>query len=282
MIYTISADRFARSPGALDYWAITPDMFWVDRGVDTESRFGDLPHWIEALEWAAPRLPIVAHHIGLSIGSSCPLDQGYVSQLLSWQGRWNYPWISDHLSFAQIEHGAHKGSAGIALPLPYDRSVLDMICARVSNLLELSGGPLLLENPARYIAYPDEELTETEFINALCARTGCGLLLDLHNLHCNSVNHMFDALQWLEAIDLDHVVEVHVAGGAMIGDIYADSHSGGCPNEVWDLLEHVVPRAPHIRGITFEFHDSYFDRMGGDACLEREITRARKVWQRCN
>ena len=79
LIYTLAADRFARTPGALDYWAISPDMFWTDAGPGSgPSRFADLPHWVEALDWAAPRLPIVAHHIGLSIGSALPVDAAYL------------------------------------------------------------------------------------------------------------------------------------------------------------------------------------------------------------
>lgn len=280
MIYTIAADRFARSADSLDYWAVTPDMFWIDGGPDRAgARFDDLPQWVGALEWAQSRLPVVAHHIGLSIASAQSLDPAYLDQMAAWQRRWRYPWISDHLSFAQVEGPAGAGAAGIALPVPYDEPVLDMVVERVVATMARTGTPFLLENPARYIDYPDQEMSETMFIDRLCTRSGCGLLLDLHNLHCNAVNHGFDATDWLDAIDLDHVVEIHIAGGAMIGDIYADSHAGACPEAVWDLLAVVVPRARHLRGITFEFHDSYFARMGGDAGIAAEIGRARDIWR---
>lgn len=281
MIYTIAADRFARSAGSLDYWAITPDMFWIDGGPGVnEKRFSDLPQWVDALDWAYPRLPIVAHHIGLSIASAQALDDAYLDQMAEWRTRWGYPWISDHLSFAQVEGPTGIGAAGIALPVPYDADVLDMLADRIATTIARTGTAFILENPARYIDYPEQDYTEAEFINRLCEKSGGGLLLDLHNLHCNAVNHRFDAMDWIEAINLENVVEIHIAGGAMIGDIYADSHAGACPDRVWDLLESVVPRARHLRGITFEFHDSYFDRMGGDAGLAAEIGRARAVWDR--
>lgn len=281
MIYTIAADRFARSAGSLDYWAITPDMFWIDGGATSIApRFSDLPQWVEALEWAHDRLPIVAHHIGLSIASAQALDEAYLDQMAAWRARWHYPWISDHLSFAQVEGPTGIGAAGIALPVPYDADVLALIADRIVATRSRTGSAFILENPARYIDYPEQDYSEAEFINRLCEKSGGGLLLDLHNLHCNEVNHRFDAIDWLEAINLDNVVEIHIAGGAMIGDIYADSHAGACPERVWDLLESVVPRARNLRGITFEFHDSYFDKMGGDAGIAAEIGRARDIWAR--
>ena len=286
MIYTISADRFARTPGALDYWAITPDMFWTDAGPNLsgntatlEPRFRDLERWVDALNWASGRLPIVAHHIGLSLASALEPDPAYIEQLSAWNTRWDYPWISDHLSFAQVEGPDQAGSAGIALPAPYDHNVLSLVADRVANVMARTGTPFLLENPARYISYPDEELTEPEFLNCVCQRTGCGLLLDLHNLYCNSINLDLDAYAWLAEVDLNNVVEIHIAGGTMIGDIYADSHAGACPEEVWALLDHVMPHTPNLRGITFEFHDSYFTKLG-DSGLAEQIARARAAWDR--
>ena len=280
MVYTVSADHFARAPGSLDYWSITPDMFWRDLGPGRgRGRFADLPQWVDALEWASTRLPVVAHHIGLSIASAIPPEPEYVDKLAEWHARWRYPWISDHLSFAQVDGVRGPGSAGIALPAPYDEPVLDLIAERLNAIMKRTGAPFILENPARYILYEAEDLTEPEFINELCKRTGAGLLLDLHNLHCNAVNHHFDAGDWLDAIELDNVVEIHIAGGAMIGDIYADSHAGACPEAVWKLLDDVVPRTRHLRGITFEFHDSYYETLG-DAGLAAEIARAREAWRR--
>jgi uncharacterized protein (UPF0276 family) len=285
MIYTIAADRFARTAGSLDYWAITPDMFWTDAGPASEragapgARFHDLPRWVEALAWAAPRVPIVAHHIGLSLGSTGPQDAGYVERMAEWAARWNYPWLSDHLSFAQVESADSAVGAGMALPLPYDEEVLDLVATRLAGAIAATRRPFLVENPARYIDYPDQQMSEPVFLNRLATRTGCGLLLDLHNLHCNARNLCFDAGAWLAELDLDAVVEIHIAGGAMIGDIYADSHAGPCPPEVWALLDEVVPRAPHLRGITFEFHDSWFHKLGDDG-LADQIARARAAWQK--
>jgi uncharacterized protein (UPF0276 family) len=281
MIFNLAAERFAQTPGALDYLAVTPDMFWSDAGPGAAPRFGDLDRWVAMLEWARPRLPIVAHHIGLSIASARDPDPEYVEQMIAWHMRWNYAWMSDHLSFVQVgDEPQTSGAAGLALPVPFDAEVLALVTARTRALRNRLEAPFLLENAPHYVIYPDQDMNEATFLTRFCAESGGGLLLDLHNLHVNAVNHRFQAHAFLDELAMENVVEVHVAGGSMVGGLYADSHSGAVPEPVWALLNDLVPRAPNLRGITFEFHDSYFDAMGGDEGLATQIARARAAWRR--
>jgi uncharacterized protein len=122
-------------------------------------------------------------------------------------------------------------------------------------------------------------MTEPEFLNALVRDGGCALLLDLHNLYTNALNHGFDASAFLSELDLDAVVEVHVAGGGEFAGVYTDSHSGPCPEQVWKLLEEIIPNTPNLKGVTFEFHDSYFPRLGADGVRD-QLARARSIWSR--
>ena len=96
---------------------------------------------------------------------------------------------------------------------------------------------------------------EVAKVAGLAARTGCGLLLDIHNLYVNARNHGFDPVGFLGELDLSRVAEVHIAGGNELVGMYTDSHAGACPEPVWELLDHVVDHAPQLRGVTFEFHD---------------------------
>lgn len=73
--------------------------------------------------------------------------------------------------------------------------------------------PFLLENNVYFTDIPEQEMTEPEFLNALTAEAGCGLLLDLHNLYANARNHGIDTEAFLHELDLSRVVEIHVAGG---------------------------------------------------------------------
>jgi len=267
-------------PGLVDYIAITPDMFWTDYGPGSGDRFVELESWTDFLDWATGRLPFVAHSIGLSLGSAEFSDDTYVEQLAYWHRRYGFLWHSDHLSFAQVRSASgFEQHAGMAVPLPFDEEVLDMVAARVRALRLRFPSPFLVENAVVYLDFPDQDMTEPEFLNGLVRQGDCGLLLDLHNLYTNARNHDFDASAFLRALNLDAVVEVHVAGGSEFAGMYTDSHAGRCPEPVWLLLEEIMPRTPNLKGITFEFHDSYFPRLGADG-VQEQLARARAIWSR--
>ena len=268
---------FLKTRGAVDYLAVTPDMFWIDHGPDalSGSRFVDIPSWVAVLERAG--LPIVSHHIGLSLASAIPTDLGYVAQMAAWAKRWDVPWVSEHLAFVSVAEGHGPTAAGLALTAPFDRDVLDLVVARARLVMERTGRPLLLENGPYYVRFDDSDFTEAEFLNLFCAESGGGLLLDLHNLYCNAVNYGTSAHDFLDELDLANVIEVHIADGSEMGGMYADSHSGVPPEPVWELLDDLVPRAPNLRGITFEFHDSYLPQIGFDG-VRSVVERAREAW----
>jgi len=281
VIYSPPLEPLLRADASLiDYLAITPDMFWTDFGVGATPRFQDLPDWVGFLDWAAAQWPIVAHSIGLSLGSVVFDDPAYVEQLFAWHRRYRFAWHSDHLSFARVTSASgHDQHAGMAVPMPYDRDLLALIAGRLHRLVAACPTPLLVENNVSYLAFPDQDMSEPDFLNELVAVSGCRLLLDLHNLYVNARNHGFDAMAFLDVLNFDAVVEVHIAGGSEFLGFYTDSHAGACPEVVWDLLEVVLARAPALRGITFECHDSYYPRLG-EAGLRAELARARAAWQR--
>jgi uncharacterized protein (UPF0276 family) len=282
LLYVPSLPRFIREHvEALDYLAIVPDRFWADDGEGAGPRYREMEKQVELLDWVAERRPIVGHSVGLSIGSADLFDTGHVEQVARWQARYGFPWHSDHLSFNRVPGlDAHSDLAGVAIPVPYDREVLEMIVERVERIREAVPVPFLLENNVYYVDLPEQEMTEPEFLNALSARSGCGLLLDVHNVYVNAVNHGFDAREFIRAVDLSRVVEVHIAGGSEMGGMYTDSHAGPVAGPVWDLLDEVIERAPNLCGITFEFEDGYLPALGGGEGVLRELERARTAWAR--
>jgi uncharacterized protein len=269
---------FIATPGAVDYLAVTPDMFWTDQGPDPGGggrRFTDIPSWVAMLD--ASGLPMVSHHIGMSIASAIPTDTAYVAQMAAWAERWHAHWLSEHLAFVAIAEGHGPSAAGLALTAPFDREILDLAVERARQVIERTQAPFLLENSPYYVTFDDSDMDEAEFLNLFCAESGGGLLLDLHNLYCNVVNYGLSGHRFLDKLDLAAVVEVHIANGSELGGMYADSHSGAPPEPVWDLLDDLVGRAPNLRGITFEFHDSYLPQIGFDGVTE-VIARARRAW----
>lgn len=265
---------------SLDYLEVIPEMFWTDRGIGQADRFVEIEATVAVLDAVAVERPVVVHGVGLSIGSADLFDREHVEQIARWHQRYRFPWHSDHLSFARMGGpDGHEINAGLAVPVPYDEEVLELIASRVQTVQARVAAPFLLENNVYYIDLPEQEMSEPEFLNRLAATTGCGLLLDVHNVHTNATNHGFDPQAFVDELDLSRVVEVHIAGGNEFAGMYTDSHAGPCPEAVWELLARVVADAPRLAGITFEFHASYFPLLGS-AGIRRELDRAREVWAR--
>jgi uncharacterized protein (UPF0276 family) len=278
VLYNRSLAHFIRTDlDAADFVEIIPDTLRTDRGVGQAPRFIELDDQVETLDWIAARKPVIAHSVGLSIGSAALFDTEYLAELTQWHRRYGLLWHSEHLSFTRIAGANGRDHhAAVPFPVPYDEEVLQLIAERVHRIQETVPIPFLLENNVYFAAIPEQEMTEPEFLNRLTTLTGCGLLLDVHNIHTNARNHGIDSLAFLEELDLTRVIEVHVAGGAEVDGAYHDSHSGPCPDEVWSLLAAVAPRAPNLRAVTFEFEESYYPVLEA-AGVREQLDRARSV-----
>lgn len=262
-----------------DYLEVVPDILWHDRGVGGRPRYVDDEEGVAFVRAVSRQKPVVAHSIGLSIGSAHRLDTQHVEHLAAWWQWLGFPWHSDHLAYnvAESEDGSDV-LVGVPLPLPFDRETIDLVSERIAHVTERIPAPFALENNAYYFNYPGQEMEEPEFLNELSARGGCHLLLDLHNLYVNNRNHGVDALDFLERLELERVIEIHLAGGVEYDGYYIDGHSGPVPDEVWSLAEWTVPRCPNLGGITFELVGSWLPRMG-ETRLAEDLGRMREVWQ---
>jgi hypothetical protein len=181
------------------------------------------------------------------------------------------PWFSDHLCFTR----ANGVEMGTLLPLPRDRAVARAVAADADRVAAAVGVPLLLENITYHLDLGGE-LTEAEFLTEVLAHSDCGLLLDLTNLHVNSVNHGFDPMEFLESIPLERVGQLHLAGGEWRDGILRDSHSAKVPDEVWPLLEHFLGRVVPA-GVVVE-RDEDFRSAAAD--ISADLGRVRSILTR--
>jgi uncharacterized protein (UPF0276 family) len=271
------APLLAAAGRELDYVEVVPDILWTDLGRAAEPRYLDDRAGRRALEQAATGQPIVAHGIGLSIGSAGVFDLAHVDQVERWRRRLGFPWHSDHLAFHLAEHGDALMNVGITLPLPRDRESINMLVPRIREVQQRVPVPFLLENNVYYFDIPMCEMDEPTFLNTLCRESGCGLVLDLHNVYTNARNHGFDAAALLAELELEHVGEIHVAGGMELDGFYLDAHSDAVPEPVWALLEWTLPRCPNVGGVTFELFGSWFESVG-DARIRADLRRLRRLW----
>ena len=244
------------SPPAYEFLEIIPDRFWLDRG----PRSGTCSPSSRRRSRRSTRWPPKfrsSRTASGSIGSASLFDTGYLDQIALWQKRYGFAWHSDHLAFSRLsEHGVEVHAA-VTLPLTRDDESLRLLADRIAVVFERVPAPFLLENNVYFVKAPDEPYSEPAFLNALCERSGCGLLLDLHNLYVNARNHAFAPEAHLDEIDLRHVVEVHVAGGDELMGVYMDctrgrsllpcGRSSSGPARLLDPRRHVrVPRV--VRG----------------------------------
>jgi uncharacterized protein (UPF0276 family) len=266
----------------LDFFEVSPDVLCRER-LDGGARVleYDTRLFEDMLRGTADR-PLVVHGLGLSIGSASGWNEGYLHVLDALAARRSFAWHSEHLAFLlTTSPDGTPMHTGVPLPVPFTDEALELIVPRAEALNERYDRPFLLENFTYYLPDlpADGGRDEVAFLNALTEHSGCGLLLDLYNFHCNATNLGFDPYEALARLRLDRVVEIHVAGGAAHGGFLTDVHSREVPPPVWDLVDWVVPRAPHLAGILYEVLEEAVPVVGVDLIC-RQLERARESWSR--
>lgn len=192
---------------------------------------------LAVLDAVRAKLPVAMHGVSLSVGSAHGIDREYLSRLKQLAQRVEPLWVSDHLCWTRTHaHNSHD-----LLPLPYTAEALDTVCANVHAAQDMLGRAMLFENPSSYCAFPDNEMTEWEFLAAMCERTGCHLLLDVNNVYVSAENHGFSADEYIAGLPLDRVRQVHLAGHTP-GEIVIDTHDRAVCDAVWSLYARTLPR----------------------------------------
>jgi uncharacterized protein (UPF0276 family) len=212
-----------------------PGVDWVE--VVAENVCGD--HLPESLERLRGRgVTVVPHGVSLGLGGADRPAPGRLVRLASVAEELGAPLVTEHIAF--VRAGGYE--AGHLLPVPRTWDALDVLCENVRIAQEALPVPLALENIAALFAWPDEELTEGQFLSELVARTGVGLLIDVANLHTNHVNRGEDPAAALDELPLDALAYVHVAGGVERGGVWHDSHAHPVSREVLGVLEQLCAR----------------------------------------
>jgi uncharacterized protein len=202
---------------------------------------GGPPHRV--LEAMRRDFPISLHGVCMSIGGERPLDKAHLARFRGLVERYEPALVSEHLAWSTHETTYFND----LLPLPYTAATLGRVCDHIDQVQEAIRRPMLLENPATYIAFRDSTMRETDFIRDVARRTGCGLLLDVNNVFVSATNHGFSALDYLSDFPLADVGEIHLAGHAEQSDdegdpLLIDSHDGPVADAVWKLFEIVISR----------------------------------------
>jgi uncharacterized protein (UPF0276 family) len=182
--------------------------------------------------------PILLHGVSLSIGSTHPLDRDYLKSLKGLARRVEPVWISDHLCWT----GMNGINLHDLMPMPYTREALLHLVPRIREVQDFLGERILLENVSSYVAYRTSDMTEWEFLAELSRAADCLLLLDVNNVYVNSVNHRFDADEFIRGIPLDRVAQIHLAGHEAHETYIIDTHDAPIVDAVWALYRRTCER----------------------------------------
>jgi len=215
-----------------------PNLGWIE--VITENFFPENFRARQTLELLRAEFPVALHGVSLNLASSDPLDERYLAQLKALSDEIQ-PWlVTDHLCWT----GVGRENLFDLLPFPFTAESLALVAANVSRVQDLLKRPLAVENITFYAQPAGNEAHEEDFLNELCARTGCGVLLDVNNVFVNAVNFGLDPHDYFRRLDLRNVAEVHLAGHFERHDgVLIDTHGAAVKQPVWDLYEGLIARA---------------------------------------
>jgi uncharacterized protein len=218
-------EALLNEPHAIDWLEVITENYLVPGGKP-----------LDYLERIRQRFPVVMHGVSLSIGSTDPIDFDYLSTVRTLASRIEPHWISDHLCWTGVEgRNLHD-----LLPLPYTEEALKVVVARVGQVQDALGRKILLENVSSYLTFHASEMSEWEFLREVAQRADCDILLDINNIYVSSVNHGFDAVNYLHSIPKAKVRQFHLAGHSDMGGHLIDTHDHPIVAPVWDLYSKAV------------------------------------------
>lgn len=182
------------------------------------------------------RLPVSLHGVGLSIGAEDAPDPRHLDRLAALIARYQPAEFSEHLAWST--HAGHFFND--LLPLSYDTATLQRVCDHIDRIQERLCVRMLLENPSTYFEFEASTFSEPDFIAEVIMRTGCGLLLDVNNVHVSCHNNRHEPLAYLAALPLSSVRQIHLAGHAQeffedATSLLIDNHGSPVADPVWDL-----------------------------------------------
>lgn len=210
----------------LDFVEVAPEN-WLKLGGRFRRDFDEI----------AERYPVTLHGLSLNIGGFAPLDTDLVTAVRGFMDRYQCPLYSEHLTYCGDE-----GHLYDLMPIPFTEEAVRHVAERVKQVQGILGRPMLLEN-ASYYAAPGQQMSESDFIAAVAREADCGLLLDVNNVYVNSINHRYDPLGFIDALPLERVSYLHIAGHyEEAEDLRVDTHGSDVIDPVWALLDEVYQR----------------------------------------
>lgn len=220
------------------------------------------------VEAVRAEVPVSLHGTAMGLGNPEGVSDAYLDQLEVVIQRVQPERVSDHLCFV----GAEGRTSHELLPLPMTEEAVQAVSEQILRVHDRLRRTILIENPSSYMRYPEDELSELEFLNEVARRADCGILLDLNNVIVNAHNHGFCPRAFVAGVAAERVGEFHLAGSSPSGRLLIDTHAGPVPEAVWSLyalaLEHIGARPTLVE---WDTETPAFEQVEAEAARARNI-----------
>jgi uncharacterized protein len=215
------ADKLMDVPaGEIDFMEIAPEN-WIHVG----GKLG------KKLRWFTERYPFLIHGLSLSIGSPAPLNEQLVYDIKDFMAEHSIRMYSEHLSSSSDD-----GQLYDLMPIPFTDDAVHHVAARVRRVQDILEQRIALENVS-YYAPTGTEMSEADFTIAVLEEADCDLMLDINNIVVNSINHKYDAHEFMHKMPAERLRYFHLAGHYVEAeDLLIDTHGTPVDDQAWQLL----------------------------------------------
>lgn len=207
-------------PSNVGFYEVAPEN-WITIGGKLGKQFRSMTE----------RFPFVCHGLSLSIGSPDPLDEEFVRDVKNFMAEHQIKFYSEHLSYC-----SNEGHLYDLMPIPFTSEAVIHTAERIKRVQDILEQRIAIENVS-YYAIPCTEMTEIDFFNAVVEEADCDVLIDINNIYVNSINHGYDAEEFLKAMPADRIAYAHIAGHYVEAeDFIVDTHGAEVIDPVWRML----------------------------------------------
>ncbi len=241
----------------VDFFEIISENFMVEGGKP-----------VYHLERVMETYRLIQHGVSLSIGGPDEPDRGYLKRLRQLVRKVEPAWLSDHFCWG----GAPGSHLHDLLPLPYTWEAVERVARRAREVQDFLEVPFALENTSSYMTFRQSEMTEWQFISEVAERADIGLMFDVNNVYVSAHNHGLSAEEFVDSIDPDRIVQIHLAGHTRLDKYIIDTHRGPIIEPVWELYRRTIRRAGSVSTLI-----EWDDAIPVFPELRREAERARRV-----
>lgn len=219
----------ADPPDDIDFMEVAPEN-WIHVGGKLGKKF----------RFFTERYPFLIHGLSLSIGAPSPLNEALLNDIKAFMDEHDIHFYSEHLSFC-----GDNGQLYDLMPIPFTEDAVHYVAGRIRRAQDILERRMAIENVS-YYAPTDTTLSEIEFTQAVLEEADCDLLLDINNIVVNSINHGYDAREFMLAMPKKRIKYFHLAGHFVEAeDLRVDTHGDAVSDPVWGLLgdayEHFGP-----------------------------------------